>query len=62
MCKEQPQANMQAMQEKTSSLQESTNIMQIQIHDQVDENYLVKTSGVNAITLYDTGAKMNYMS
>ena len=48
-----------ALQEEPSSLYEPVNIMQIQIHDHRDANFLVKIAIIDVIFLYDTGVNMN---
>ena len=42
--------------------QEPFSIMQIQICDKADANFPAKVSGVNVITLYDTGTNMSCIS
>ena len=45
------QANFQALQEESASLQDPINIMQIKIHNWNDANFPVKIREIDAITL-----------
>ena len=56
------QVNLQALQVELSSLQEPANTLQIQIDEQKDANFPVKTVGIDVIASYATGANITCMS
>ena len=56
------EANLEALQEATPSLQDSASIMHIQLCDQLDTDFPVKIWGIDVIALHDTGNNMRCMS